>query len=189
MLLLLIVIVVCIVFGYIVVKTSIDEQKPEVPEKSDAELLADAALLMQKIEAMTQADEAGHEDVKAQIMTGTYQGDLPDKRSDGAWTSIFDDLRILTVAGINHREGIRRYMGRNMVALVPEPTNEFDPQAIKVVAEDGHHLGYVRRDQTEMVHSWARDQFPMYCVCRIEEKEDEDDGHKFFVGYLYIKKQ
>ena len=157
------------------------------PEKSNEELLADAALMMQKIEAATQADEAGHEDVKAKIMAGTYEGDLPEHRADGGWTSIFDDLRILSVAGINHREGVRRYMGRNTVALVPEPTNEFDPQAIKVVAEDGHHLGYVQRHQTEMVRSWAADSFPMYCACRVEE-HDGDDGHKFFTGYLYIKK-
>ena len=142
-----------------------------------------------KIEAMIQADEMNRPEVHQQILEGTYTGPLPERRNDGGWTSIFDDLRILSIAGINHRQGINRYTGRNTIALVPEPTNEFDANAIKVVAEDGHHLGYVRRDQTEMVRSWAHDSFPMYCVCRIEEKEDEDDGHRFFVGYLYIKKQ
>ena len=142
-----------------------------------------------KIEAMIQADETNRPEVKQQILDNAYSGPLPERRNDGGWTSIFDDLRILSIAGINHRQGINRYMGRNTIALVPEPTNEFDANAIKVVAEDGHHLGYVHRDQTEMVRSWAHDSFPMYCVCRIEEKEDEDDGHKFFVCYLYIKKQ
>ena len=142
-----------------------------------------------KIEAMIQADETNRPEVKQQILDNAYSGPLPERRNDGGWTSIFDDLRILSIAGINHRQGINRYMGRNTIALVPEPTNEFDANAIKVVAEDGHHLGYVHRDQTEMVRSWANDSFPMYCVCRIEEKEDEYDGHKFFVGYLYIKKQ
>ena len=142
-----------------------------------------------RIEAMIQADETNRPEVHQQILDGIYTGPLPERRNDGGWTSIFDDLRILSVAGINHRQGINRYTGRNTVALVPEPTNEFDANAIKVVAEDGHHLGYVQRHQTEMVRSWACDQFPMYCVCRIEEKEDDDDGHKFFVGYLYIKKQ
>ena len=139
------------------------------------------------IEAMIQAREAGHDDVHKQIEEGTYTGPLPERRSDGAWTSIFDDLRILSIAGINHRSNIVRYKGRNMIALVPEPTNEFDPDAIKVVAEDGHHLGYIRRDQTQMVRSWARDKFPFYCVGMILEHDDEDDGHRFFTGYLYIK--
>ena len=139
------------------------------------------------IEAMIQADETGRPEVHQQILDGEYTGPLPERRNDGGWTSIFDDLRILSIAGINHRQGIIRYTGRNTVALVPEPTNEFDPQAIKVLAEDGHHLGYIRRDQTEMVRAWARDEFPMYCTCRIEEREDDDDGHRFYVGFLYIK--
>ena len=142
-----------------------------------------------RIEAMIQADEVGRADVHQQINDGTYQGPLPERRNDGGWTSIFDELRILSVAGINHRDGIVRYTGRNTVALVPEPKNEFDPQAIKVVAEDGHHLGYIRRDQTDMVRSWAADRFPMYCTCRIEEHDDEYDGHRFYVGYIYLLKK
>ena len=156
------------------------------PEVDIAKLLEEECA---KIEAMIQADETNRPEVKQQILDNAYSGQLPERRNDGGWTSIFDDLRILSVAGINHRQGINRYTGRNTIALVPEPQNEFDANAIKVVAEDGHLLGYVHRDQTEMVRSWAHDSFPMYCVCRIEEKEDEDDGHKFFVGYLYIKKQ
>ena len=140
-----------------------------------------------RIEAMIQADETGRHDIRQQINDGTYTGPLPERRNDGGWTSIFDDLRILSIAGINHRQGIVRYTGRNTVALVPEPKNEFDVNAIKVVAEDGHHLGYIRRDQTEMVRSWARDEFPMYCTCRIEEREDDDDGHRFYTGFIYVK--
>lgn len=142
-----------------------------------------------RIEAMIQADETGHLDIRRQIEADTYQGQLPERRNDGGWTSIFDELRILSVAGINHRDGIVRYTGRNTVALVPEPKNEFDPQAIKVVAEDGHHLGYIRRDQTDMVRSWARDEFPMYCTCRIEQREDEYDGHRFYTGFIYLLKK
>lgn len=140
-----------------------------------------------RIEALIQCNEADHPDIHQQIEDGTYQGPMPERRNDGGWTSIFDDLRILPVAGINHRTGINRYKGRNTCALVPEPTNEFDPEAIKVVAEDGHHLGYVRRDHTEMVREWAAGEFPIYCICRIEEHDDDDDDNRFFTGYLYIK--
>ena len=142
-----------------------------------------------RIEAMIQADETGHHDIRQQIESDTYQGPLPERRNDGGWTSIFDELRILSVAGINHRDGIVRYTGRNTVALVPEPKNEFDPQAIKVVAEDGHLLGYVHRHQTDMVRSWARNELPMYCTCRIEEHDDEYDGHRFYTGFIYLLKK
>ena len=141
-----------------------------------------------RIEALIQASESGHDDVHQQIEDGTYTGPWPERRSDGAWTSIFDDLRILSIAGINHRQGIVRYKGRNMAALVPEPSNEFDPNAIKVVAEDGHHLGYIHRDQTDMVRSWAHDHFPYYCVAMVLEHDDEDDGHRFYTGYIYLIK-
>ena len=139
-----------------------------------------------RIEAMIQADETGCPEVHQQILDSEYTGPLPERRNDGGWTSIFPDLRILSIAGINHRQGIVRYTGRNTVALVPEPQNEFDANAIKVLAEDGHHLGYIRRDQTEMVRAWARDEFPMYCTCRIEEHEDDDDGHRFYIGFIYV---
>ena len=140
-----------------------------------------------KIEALIQASEMGRDDVHQQIEDGIYTGPWPERRYDGAWTSIFDDMRILSIAGINHRQAISHYKGRNTVALVPEPNNEFDANAIKVVAEDGHHLGYVKREHTEMVRAWARNKFPLYCIARIEEHDDEDDGHRFFTGYLYIK--
>ena len=141
-----------------------------------------------RIEALIQASESGHDDVHQQIEDGTYTGPWPERRSDGAWTSIFDDMRILSIAGINHRQGIVRYRGRNMVALVPEPSNEFDPNAIKVVAEDGHHLGYIHRDQTDMVRSWVHNHFPHYSVAMVLEHDDEDDGHRFYTGYLYLIK-
>ena len=179
-------IVVALVW-YLLTHDTTPEQQQE-PEKSDEDVLADANRLLALTEAATQAKECGRDDVYQAIMENKYDGPLPEKRYDGAWTSIFDDLRILTVAGINHRKNINLYKGRNTVALVPEPSNEFDPDAIKVIAEDGHHLGYIHRDQTDMVRSWAHDKFPFYCVAMIQEHDDEIDEHHFYTGYLYIKK-
>lgn len=170
-----------------------DKRVAKVPldlhEPSDEEVLRQANENMAKIEAAIQAQEVGRDDVYRAIMTNTYDGPLPERRHDGAWTSIFDNLRILSIAGINHRQGINRYKGRNTVALVPEPQNEFDPNAIKVVADDGHHLGYIHQNHTDMVRSWAHDAFPLYCVAMIKEHNDEGDCHLFYTGYLYIIKQ
>ena len=160
----------------------------ELAEKMYGPKSIDFEMECAKIEALIQAAEAGHDDVHQQIEDGTYKGPWPEHRGDGAWTSIFDDLRILSIAGINHRQNISHYKGRNTVALVPDPKNEFDPNAIKVIAEDGHHLGYIQRHQTEMVRSWAHDKFPHYCICMIQEHDDEDDGHRFYTGYIYFKK-
>jgi Na+-transporting methylmalonyl-CoA/oxaloacetate decarboxylase gamma subunit len=184
--------IIIIVILWMVVKVVTSDTTPEQqqePEKTDEDVLANANRLLALTEAATQAKESGRDDVYQAIMANTYDGPLPERRADGGWTSIFDDLRILSIAGINHRQKIVRYKGRNTVALVPEPSNEFDPDAIKVVSEDGHHLGYIHRDQTDMVRSWARDKFPFYCVAMIQEHEDEMDEHHFYTGYLYINKK
>lgn len=179
--------IVVVLVWYLMTHDTTTEQQE--PKKSDEDVLANAQRLLALTEAATQAKESGHDDVYQAIMANTYDGHLPGRRADGGWTSIFDDLRILSIAGINHRQNIVRYKGRNTVALVPEPSNEFDPDAIKVVAEDGHHLGYIHRDQTNMVRSWTRDKFPYYCVAMIQEHDDEIDEHHFYTGYLYIKKK
>lgn len=139
-----------------------------------------------RIEAFIQAGIVGDQKTVDAINAGTYDGPLPEKRDDGGWLSIYDNLRILKIAGINHRQGISRYVGRVECALVPEPENEFDSNAIKIVAEDSHHLGYIPSNQTDFVRSLAGNQFPYRCTAFINSKEDEVDGHHFFIGYVYI---
>ena len=141
-----------------------------------------------KMEAIKQADIIGNETIKDAILSETYKGPLPEPRSDGGWLSIFDNLRILKIAGINHRQDIGRYVGRVACALVPEPDNEYDPDAIKIVAEDRHHLGYIPSGQTDLVCSLTANEFPYRCTAFIEEREDEMDGHKFFIGFVYIRR-
>ena len=158
------------------------------PEPIKEDPLVVAQRLMQRTEAYIQASIVHDDATKAALDAGTYDGPLPERRGDGGWLSIYDGLRILSIAGINHRQNIGRYTGRNTVAIVPEPKNEFDPGALKVIAEDGHHLGYVGRDHQEMVRSWSREQWPYYCEAIIRDAH-EDDGTTFYVGYLYIIKQ
>ena len=160
-------------------------------EKRDAEhddLLAKARQLMRQGEALIQAELAGKDTIRDAILSNSYSGPWPERRDDGGWLSVFDNLRILKIAGINRREGIDRYVGRVDCALVPEPDNEFDPEAIKIVADDRHHLGYIPADQTAFVRSLTAEEFPYKATAFIEEKEDEVDGHRFFVGYVYIKR-
>ena len=141
-----------------------------------------------RIQAFIQAGIVGDHLTETAINDGTYTGPLPERLGDGGWLSIYDNLRILKIAGINHRQGISRYVGRVECALVPEPDNEYDPDAIKIVAEDRHHLGYIPSGQTEMACWLAANEFPYRCTAFIEEHEDEDDGRKFFTGHVYIKR-
>lgn len=148
----------------------------------------DLGTMAQRAQALIQAELVGDHLTETSINAGTYTGPLPERRGDGGWLSIYDNLRIFKIAGINHRQGISRYVGRVECALVPEPDNEYDPDAIKIVAEDRHHLGYIPSGQTDTVCWLAANEFPYRCTAFIDECKDETDGHKFFVGFVYIKR-
>ena len=152
------------------------------------DMLANLQNETRRIEAFIQAGLVGDQFTIDAINAGSYNGPLPERRADGGWLSIYDNLRILKIAGINHRQGISRYVGRVECALVPEPDNEYDPDAIKIVAEDRHHLGYIPSGQISLVCSLTANEFPYRCTAFIEECDDEDDGHKFFTGFVYIRR-
>ena len=152
------------------------------------DLILDLETETRRIQACIQAGIVGDKFVPGAIASGSYTGPLPERRADGGWLSIYDNLRILKIAGINHRQGISRYVGRVECALVPEPENEYDPDAIKIVSEDRHHLGYIPSGQTDLVCSLTANEFPYRCTAFIEQCEDEGDGHKFFTGFVYIRR-
>jgi hypothetical protein len=178
-----------VVAYFIITNNKKQAEKPSVNDDvSIDELFKSLSTETARIEAYIQAGIVGDKKTVDAINANTYDGPLPEKRGDGGWLSIYDNLRILKIAGINHRQGICRYVGRVECNLVPEPDNKYDPDAIKVVSEDLHHLGYIQSGQTELVCSLTANEFPYRCTAFIEEDEDETDGHKFFTGYVYIKR-
>lgn len=50
--------------------------------------------------------------------------------------------------------------------LVPEPTNEFDPRAIKVVHPAAGKLGYIPKESTEAVHTAWTNEFFVRCFIK-----------------------
>lgn len=156
-------------------------------EKQNTEVMNNVVGFLTKAEALRQAEVAGNDIVRGAILSNIYTGPWPERRDDGGWLSIFDNLRILKVAGMNFRQGMNRYKGFIDAALVPEPKNEYDANAIKVVAIDGHHLGYIQADQTELVRSLTANEFPYRCKCEVCEGI-EDDDEKYYFGYVYIKR-
>ena len=89
------------------------------------------------------------------------------------------------IAGINYRQGIEDYVGRFNGYLKPEPTNAYDPYAIAVYAQDGHHLGYIPATDTSEVHSFHK-QFPLPIYIIIDEDYDELENRRFFRGCIYL---
>ena len=66
-----------------------------------------------------------------------------------------------TIAGMSYRDDIDEYLGEHVGTLETEPTNEYDPNAIKILAEDGHHVGYVPKDMTSEIRNSAT----LPCTC------------------------
>ena len=166
-----------------------DTQRELAQKLTNDELISELEKKKLNAEVMIQSMIVGDIDTYNAVLNNTYRGPWPEPRADGGYLSLYDNLRILKIAGINYRTGINRYLGRVMCALVPEPDNEYDPEAVKIVAEDRHHLGYILSEQTDFVRSMAGGEFPYRCEAHIYESEDEEDGHKFFYGFVYIKKK
>ena len=72
----------------------------------------------------------------------------------------FDMVRF-NIAGIEYRDNIDEYLGESVGVLEAEPTNPYDPNAIKILTHDGHHVGYVPKDMTAEVRKLAN----LPCSC------------------------
>ena len=111
---------------------------------------------------------------KVKIVIGSGDSDTPVQelqyfciKDNGyhisVWPKNHDQFDIVqfNIAGMSHREGIDTYLGESVGMLVAEPDNPYDANAIKVLATDGHHVGYVPRDMTAEV----RKESELPCVC------------------------
>ena len=76
--------------------------------------------------------------------------------------SSFDIVRF-HIAGIEYRGNLDNYLGEFVGTFEAEPTNKYDPNAIKILAPDGHHIGYVPRDMTAEVRQAKTLPCPCYC--------------------------
>lgn len=91
------------------------------------------------------------------------------------------DIVEFNIAGISHRHNIDKYLGEFKGTLEAEPTNPYDTNAIKVLAPDGHHVGYVPKDMTAEVRN--NSSLPCPCFCYI----GSNDGTYFSDCYILQK--
>ena len=153
--------------------------------------MENAARLIAMTEMLNQAKAVGDDFTVESIQRNIYHGELPTE-SYGQWSSMYDNLMIVKIAGINYRGNLSAYVGKFKGVLKPEPKNDYDPNAIMIKCEDGKHLGYVPEDETEDVRAFIGadgvDFLPYRIEGEIEECEDFDDDNerKFFVGRVYV---
>lgn len=174
-------IIILITLYVIAYKTTHDAQTytqlPNPARELDKALLA---------EVKRQAEEHNDQDTILAVLNNTYNGHMPELKPDGSYTSIYVTYLRYKIAGINHRKRIRDYVGKCKGYIQPEPKNKYDPNAIAIYAEDGHHLGYIPQAETQEVRDLCL-PFPIEVYCEIEEDYDYDDSRLFFVGHILIE--
>ena len=171
-----------------------EEEQRRERERQEAEhkrVMENAARLIAMTEMLNQAKAVGDDFTVESIQRHIYHGELPTE-SQGQWSSMYDNLMIVKIAGINYRGNLSAYVGKFKGVLKPEPKNDYDPNAIMIKCEDGKHLGYVPEDETEDVRAFIGadgvDFLPYMIEGEIEECEDIEEN-KFFVGRIYIVKK
>lgn len=69
------------------------------------------------------------------------------------------------IAGITHGQHVNEHLGEFIAALVADPTNPYDSNAIKIITREGHRVGYVPRDTTAAIRNFTT--LPCTCYCYI----------------------
>ena len=192
-----------IIIGFVLFKDYCDKKDREAIERQERErrakaeqeheqLMADIAHQKQLMEVLRQAKLVGDKEIEADVLNGTYDGKMPEELPNGMWTSIFDNLYIFNIAGINYRGNLSAYVGDFNGVLVPEPKNDYDPNAIMIKCEDGKHLGYIPENMTDMVRDIIGEDFQRYRITgHIFEHEDDsidenDKPRRYFTGYINL---
>jgi len=136
-----------------------------------------------------QAQDAGDTETLEKIRTDTYDGPMPTYKPDGTYTHYTSLVYDFNIAGINYRKTseVKRCRGWFWCKLIPEPTNEFDPNAIKILHEGNIHVGYIPADSTDFVRSLV--ELPAMAFGEIIESEDYSDERPriYYRGVVYLE--
>lgn len=92
----------------------------------------------------------------------------------------FQDIDYIefNIAGITHGDHINKHLGEFVANLVPDPTNPYDANAIKIMTDNGHRVGFVPRETTATIRSFTT--LPRKCYCYI----GNNDGVYFSDCYI-----
>ena len=180
--------ILCLIFIIVLVILFVKVYKSDNSEQTYTQLPnpareQDKAMLA---EVKRQAEEHNDQDTILAVLNNTYNGPIPELKPDGSYTSIYVTYLRYKIAGINHRKRIMDYVGKCNGYIQPEPTNKYDPNAIAIYAEDGHHLGYIPQAETQEVRDIGL-PFPINVYCEIEADYDYDESRRFYVGHILIE--
>lgn len=111
-------------------------------------------------------------------------------KDSGYYVSVWPKNRKLgdhlpfNIAGIMYRKNMKNYIGEYKGMLVAEPDNEYDKNAIKVLADDGKHVGYVPKDMISSIRDVAT--LPCPCYIYIGTYKNAEGTHYYSCCYITI---
>lgn len=183
---LLVVFIPIVVLVIVAIRIGKQDNTPSEPTDRRASGLSEGLSFVRQ-----HAEQTGDTEAVQAIDNGTYN-ELLERRAAKRQASISSDIISYpyNIAGINFRRGISNYVGISTGCLQPEPTNKYDPNAIAVYHNDGHHLGYIPAEETEDVRNLHL-RFPIPVSIKIEECFDDYENRTFYVGEvtIYVKRK
>lgn len=180
----IVILVVGMIYNYTSPKPQPQEEQPKPQQRQ---------FTLEEREAMRQADEVWDMETYFAISEGTYTGPLPEHIVGGHWTDLYPNIYRTKIAGINFSNEAKSYAGQFVnVILCPDPKNQYDPNAIKVVTVEYAPIGYIPADETASVREWVGNKFPYSCRARVDEHyeydSDTDKDTTYLNGRLCIPK-
>ena len=175
--------IIFVAVGVYVVKNSSKKEMPEQQQPIHFDLLDDNGepLKQQPTVRVTTRNTIDEPKVKNLryfcIKDKGYHVSVWPKDSNN-WLPGLDYVEF-NIAGLTHRDRINGYLGEHAGTLESEPTNPYDPNAIKILAKDGYMVGYVPKDMTSSVREFT--SLPCKCYFYIG---CSDDGTYYSDCYL-----
>lgn len=88
------------------------------------------------------------------------------------------------IAGITHHADVAmKHLGESLAILSPEPDNQYDQNAIRVMTSNWQLIGYVPRDMTDIIHEHTNGST---CPCFIYIGYREDDDIFYTDAYINL---
>jgi hypothetical protein len=178
-------IVICAILAIVFVRSNKNSSPKSAAQHSAEyiERMADAKLRAEQIgdkEAVQAILEDRYDELVQQRALKKRASTMPTKRE----CAVVAVAHGFNISGINYRKNIAKYVGTFEGYLTPEPTNQFDKNAIAIFHNDGHHLGYIPADSTDDIRYLGM-KFPIMIYGEIGC--DYDGSHRYFHGTVYIK--
>lgn len=152
-------------------------------------LFATIAIVVVFLAITLRPDTSSGHNVVCQVDNLKHFGFRYNGHSISVWplNNTFDGQIEFHIAGLYYRSDIDNYIGEHEGTLVAENNNPHDSNAIKILAADGHHLGYVPRNFTLDVRKSVK--LPCKCYCYIAKYTEKSEVTYFTDCFVPLPRQ